>query len=211
MTLAHDGEPLPCGVDVGLLVDQVAEGLPPVDPEHQATCEFCQAALADLEPLWGQVRELAREDVVVPARLLATVMQAVRAEQIPGRAAGLSLRDVLPQLVSHALLVGERGTLRISDSVIAQILVREALATPGVSALDSGGVRSMLRATPGVEVTVDGSRVAVRLRLVVDLGLPIPKVLRAVRLRAAKAVRVMTGLETSAIDITVTDVRDSDH
>jgi len=210
MTLAHDGEPLPCGVYVGLLVDQVAEGLPPVDPEHQATCEFCQAALADLEPLWGQVRELAREDVVVPTRLLATVMQAVRAEQIPGRAAGLSLREVLPQLVSHALLVGERGTLRISDSVIAQILVREALATPGVSALDSG-VRSMLRATPGVEVTVDGSRVAVRLRLVVDLGLPIPEVLRAVRLRAAKAVRVMTGLETSAIDITVTDLTDSYH
>lgn len=210
MKLAHDGEHLPCGADLGVLVDQVAEDLPPQDLEHEAGCEHCQAALAELGPLWGQVRELAREDVVVPAALLATVMRAVRAEQIGNGGATLPLREVIPQLVNHALLLGDRGTLKIADSVVALIVGREALATPGVLS-HSGVASSVVGRSPGVVVVVDESRVSARLRLVVELGWPIPDVVEAVRQRAGAAVQRMTGLETAAIDITVTDVEGGDE
>lgn len=211
MKLVHDGEHLPCGADLGILVDQVAENLSPRDPEHEAGCEHCQAALAELGPLWEQVRELAREDVEVPPALLATVMRAVRAERIGNGGATLPLRAVIPQLVNHALLLGERGTLKIADSVVALIVAREALVTPGVLSLDSGGASSLVGRSPGVVVVVDESRVSVRLRLVAELGWPIPDVVDAVRRRAGAAVQIMTGLETAAIDITVTDVEGSDE
>ncbi len=211
MKLAHDGEHLPCGADLGVLVDQVAEELPPQDPEHEAGCEHCQAALAELGPLWGQVRELAREDVVVPAALLATVMRAVRVERIGNGGATLPLREVIPQLVNHALLLSDRGTLKIADSVVALIVGREALATLGVLSLDSGVASALAGGSPGVVVVVDGGRVSARVRLVVGLGWRIPDVVEAVRQRAGAAVQRMTGLETAAIDITVTDVEGSDE
>lgn len=195
MSQAKDGTYLPCGADLGLLVDQVAETLPPGDSEHQASCEYCRAALAELEPLWGQIRQLAREDVVVPAALVATVMRVVREERSP-RAPKLALRDVIPRLIDHALLLGDRGTLKIADSVIAQVIARETLATPGVSEFGA------------VEVVVDESQVSARLRLVIELGWSIPDVLLIVRLRAGTELQRITGLEAVAIDITVTDVQD---
>lgn len=206
MKLAEDGEHLLCGADLGVLVDQVAEDLPPADREHEATCEHCQAALAQLGPLWRRVRELAREDVVVPAALMATVMQAVRRERA-GNGGSLPLRKVIPQLVDHAVLPGERGALEIADSVVAQIIQRETLATPGVLALDAAGVQSVLGRRPGVDVAVEESRVSARLRLVVELGWPIPDVLELVRRRAGAAVERMTGLRPEEIHITVTDVQ----
>jgi len=210
MQLATGGERLPCGTDLGALVDQVAEDLPPADPRHEASCEYCQAALAELGPLWGQVRELAREDVAVPAALLASVMQTVRSEQTPNGGTRLPLRDVIPQFVKHALLLGDRGTLKIADSVVALIIRREALATPGVWALGSGDLGSVLGGSPGVEVVIGESLVSARLRLVVELGWPLPDVLEAVRQRATTAVQKMTGLAMAGIDITVTDVRERD-
>lgn len=208
MKLAQDGEHLPCGADLGALVDRVAEDLPPADPEHAAGCEHCRAALAELGSLWGQVRELAHEDVAVPAALLAAVMRTVRAEQTGNGGARLPLRDVMPQFVKHAVLPGDRGTLKIAVSVVELIVGREALMTPGVVALGSGEVRAALEGSPRVEVMVDERRVAARVRLVVELGWPIPEILEAVRQRAGAAVRRMTGLETARIDITVTDVRE---
>ncbi len=210
MKLAQGGEHLPCGVGLGALVDQVVEHLPPADPEHEAGCEYCQAALAELGPLWAQVQDLARENVVVPATLLATVMRSVRAEARRDGDTHLPLRDLIPQFVDHALLLGERGTLKIADSVVALIVGREALATPGVLALGSGDVRSARGGSPGVEVVVDESRVSARLRLVVELGWPIPDVLEAVRRRVRKAMQKTTGLDMAAIDITVTDLRERD-
>lgn len=207
MKAAHDGDHLSCGAELGTLVDQVAENLSPADPQHQACCEHCQRTLAELEPLWGQVRELAREEVVPPSALVATVMQAVRAERTGG-ANRLPLRAVVPQLVEHALLLGERGSLRIADSVIAQVIAREALATPGVIALDTGATPAMFgRSTRGVDVSVEESRVWAQLLLVVAIGFSIPDVVRSVRELVTGAVRDITGLDAVAIDITVTDVR----
>lgn len=209
MTPTHDGEHLPCGAELALLVDQVAEELPPVDSAHQNSCGHCRRALAELEPLWGQVRELAREEVIPPTALVATVMQAVRAGRIGAKALKLPLREIVPQLVEHALLPGERGTLRIADSVIAQVIAREALSTPGVFALDPGAAAAPFEKSPrGVEVSVDESSISARILLAVGIGWSIPDVVSEVRQRVGKAVRTITGLDAVAVDVTVTDVRD---
>ncbi len=199
MEVSRRSDRLPCGTQFGLLVDQVAENLPPADPAHQGGCGHCQAALAELEPLWAQVRELAREEVSVSATLVDTVMRAVR-QQRRDEQAGVPLDDVVPRLVNHALLLDERGTTKIADSVIARIAGREALATPGVRGLDRAGVT----------VELEGHRVSAHLRLVVDFGYVIPDVVAAVRERVADAIRSMMGLETAAIDITVAKVAEED-
>lgn len=195
MALSARRERLDCGVELGVLVDQVAESLPPVDPDHQVHCRHCRAALAELEPLWGQVRELAREEISVPATLIAVVMRAVRRRPGEGTET-LPLEDVVPRLVRHALLLDERGVLKIADSVIAQVVSRAALATPGVCSIDR----------PGLTVEVDGNLVSAQLGLVIDFGWVIPEVVAAARSRVADAVRRMTGLETIRIAITVAEI-----
>lgn len=214
MEMSSRAERLACGTELGALVDQVAEGLSPDDLGHQASCEHCQAALAELEPLWGQVRELAREEVSVPATLVAIVMRAIRDQRAEEQPERLSLDDVIPRLVEHALLRDEQGTTRIADSVIANIVGRVVLATPGVRGLDRAGVLPGVMekggGTGGVNVKVDGHRVSAHLGLVVDIGCVIPDVAAAVRERVVEALRRMTGLETVSIDITVEEVRAED-
>ena len=208
MKPVQEGEHLPCGVELVGLVNQVAEDLRPPDPEHQSSCEHCRRALAELEPMWGQVRELARQEVIPPSALVATVMQAIRAERARVSPEELPLREIVPRLVEHALLLGERGSLRIADSVIAQVIVREALATPGVVALDAGAASPRFgKSSHGVTVSMHESRVSAQLLLVVEIGWPIPGVVRDVRERVGQAVRTITGLDAVAIDVTVTDVR----
>ncbi len=206
MALVQPEEQLPCGVELGALVDQVAEGRPPKDSVHEGRCAHCQAALAELGPLWGRVRELAREEVVAPAALVAAVMRSVHAEGGANGGATLPLRDLIPRFLEHALLPGDRGTLKIADSVLALIVGREALAVRGVLELDSG-VSSLPGGSSGVELVVDDRVVSARLRLVVELGCSIPDLLARVRRRVEMAVLHMAGLETGSIDITVTDVR----
>lgn len=215
MAMSPHSERLACGMELGALVDQVAEGLLPDDPDHQAGCEHCQAALAELEPLWGRVREFAREDVSVPATLAAMVMRAIREARVEDQPERLPLDDVVPRLVKHALLMDERGATRIADSVISRIVGLEALATPGVLAVDRAGalrgVGGIGGRADGVSVEVDGHRVMAHLPLVLDLGCVIPDVVAAVRERVVDALRWMTGLEAAAIDITVVEVRADDR
>lgn len=207
MELSQNHDRVACGIELGALVDQVAEGVPPTDPGHQAGCRHCQAALAELEPLWGRVRELAREEVSVPAALAAIVIRTIR-EQLPDdRSDRLPLEEVVPRLLEHALLLDERGTTRIADTVIAQVVAREALATPGVSAVARGGaVRAA--AGGGVTVAVDGHRVSLHLSLVVTLGSVIPDVVAGVRARVVDVLERLIGLEAVAIDITVAEIRE---
>nr|MBA3418253.1 Asp23/Gls24 family envelope stress response protein [Geodermatophilaceae bacterium] len=39
---------LPCGADLEELTAQVVERTAPIDPEHQAGCPYCRAAIAEL-------------------------------------------------------------------------------------------------------------------------------------------------------------------
>lgn len=201
-------EQLPCGVELDPLIDQVAEGLAPDEPGHQAVCPHCQATLAELQGLWGYVRELAREEVVAPGRIIEEVIRRIREEfSVNGL---LPLDVVVPRLVRHALLTDSRGTTRIADSVVAEIALRAARAVPGVHALGRGGARGALEAlTPsasGVAVEVSGHKVTVELHVVVEYGAVIPAVVSAVRSTVMRSIETMTGLEVVEVNISVDDL-----
>ena len=50
---------LPCGADVDLLLEQVADGRGTDLDDHQQECVHCQAAIAEVGALWQPVTEVA--------------------------------------------------------------------------------------------------------------------------------------------------------
>ncbi len=209
MEVTGRGERLACGAELGQLVDQVAEATPPADLAHQAACPHCRAALEELESVWGEVRDLARQPVAVPAGVVEAVMRRVRAEHA-AESVVIPLETIVPRLVRHALLTGERGTTQIADSVVAAVVRRAAVRVAGVHSVGAAGgldaVVGRLAGQAGVEVEVEGHRVTAALAIVVLYGYAIPEVVKAVRERVVEAVEQIAGLEAAAIDITVVDV-----
>lgn len=178
----HDTTELPCGRPLGPLVEQVSESRPPADPEHQASCPYCRAALVELDALWSGVGDLARERVEVPPGLVAAVMR-----RIVKRRSG-----------DHALLPSPLGATRIADVVVEAVAGRAAAAVAGVR----------LSGRDSVEVRLDGARVALVLELIVDLGRSLPPLTAAVRAAVIADVEALTGLAVRAVDVAVADVAD---
>jgi uncharacterized alkaline shock family protein YloU len=197
----RDTTELPCGRALAPLVEQVAERTPPADPEHQAGCPYCGAALAELEALWSDVGELARERVEVPPGLVAAVMRRIRRERDgedpPARATGR--RGPRPgRPGDHAVLRSPRGATRVADEVVAALAGRAALAVVGVS----------LPGRSPVEAHFDGAAVALALELTVALGPPLPALIRAVRVGVIAEVEALTGLTVTAVNVAVVDLAD---
>lgn len=190
---------LECGVEVGELAAQVADRLPPTNAEHQATCPHCQAALAQLNALWGDVRELARREVSMPERVVQEVLARAREER-PG-SEQLPLRELVPRLLNHALLEGPRGSTRIAESVITEIARRAALAEPGVA-----GLQPERPGDTGLSLAVDRHHVRLVVRLRVRFGYSAPEVAANVRTRVIDAVETLTGLHAERVDVVVADL-----
>jgi len=199
---------LPCGADLGVLADQIAEDRAPTDPAHQQTCPHCQEALSELDRLWGDVRELAHEEVKTPGGLLSSVMERVRHERAESPDRSLVLEGVVPRLVRHALLHSPRGTTQIAQSVIATLVRRKALATPGVRSIRAEGAAGLLpgEAAGGLSVSVEGAVVSAEIGLVVEYGVVIPELVMAVRERIGREVEELTGLSLSVLEVRVVDV-----
>lgn len=191
----EDERRLACGRELLPLVDQVAEALPPVEPEHQRTCPHCQAALGELEDLWRQVRALAREEIVAPDRMRYVIRRIHEGLAAPPRE--VRLEEVLPRLVQHAMLETDRGTTRIADSVVARIVGQ---AVRGLRGVHLAGRPS------AVSVAVSGGRVTIRLPLALRYGLGLAETSTAVRASVIERVEVLTGLVVDAVDISVEDV-----
>ncbi len=197
--MAMNGESawrLACGRELARLVDQVADGLPPVEPEHQRTCPHCQAALGELEDLWAQVRALAREEIVAPERIVRNVIRRIH-EGLATAPREVRLEEVLPRLVRHALFETDRGTTRIADSVVARIVDQ---AVRGLR-----GVRRTGR-PPSASVAVGGSRVTIRLPLAIRYGVSLAEASAAARTSVIEQVEGLTGLVVDAVNISVEDV-----
>lgn len=207
MSESERSERLPCGVALAPLIDQVAEGAAPAEPEHQAACPHCRATVTELEEIWERVREVAHEEVVAPDRIVEHVISRIREEFVLD---GIPLEAVVPRMLRHAQLPEARGSTRIADVVVEEIAARVAQAVPGVHALSAGGVGGALRplmpSRAGVGVEVREDEVTVELRLVVEYGAPIPEVTGTVRLAVIQAVEALTGLSVPAVDISVDDV-----
>ncbi|GLF98687.1 Asp23/Gls24 family envelope stress response protein [Streptomyces yaizuensis] len=114
---------------------------------------------------------------------------------------------------------GGRGRTTISDGVVEKIAGLAARDVVGVHAMGSGlsrtfgavrdrvpgGARASV--TRGVKAEVGEVQTALDLEIVVDYGVSISGVARAVRENVVSAVERMTGLEVVEVNIAVTDVK----
>ena len=103
--------PLPCGTELDALIAQVADGVEG-DRAHQATCPWCQGALAELGRLWALAAELAAERVEAPARIDAVALGRVQRAIFLGRVLDL-FGGLLPRLGwAFLTYTGLRGVAR---------------------------------------------------------------------------------------------------
>jgi uncharacterized alkaline shock family protein YloU len=114
-------------------------------------------------------------------------------------------------------LVTEQGTTTIADTVEQKIAGLATREVSGVHALGGGAARAFgaLRdripgasasAGQGVSVEVGAKQAAVDLEIVVEYGVPIAELARAVRRNVVGSIERMTGLEVVEVNINVGDV-----
>ncbi|MCG0289229.1 Asp23/Gls24 family envelope stress response protein [Streptomyces sp. PSAA01] len=112
---------------------------------------------------------------------------------------------------------GSRGRTTIADGVVEKIAGMAARDVVGVHAMGGGlartfgvvrdrvpGTRSVAR---GVKAEVGEVQTALDLEIVVDYGVSIADVARAVRENVIAAVERMTGLEVVEVNIAISDVK----
>lgn len=178
-------ERLPCGVELEVLLEQVADDQPARDPLHQDRCPYCQATLRRLHQDWADVETLTQQPVPIPSGLTAKIMDRVR------------------QLAAHAassILLGQLGgETRISHDAIAKVIARLTATIPGVV---------FASAKPVPEDPPHPVRLGVALRLVVAFGPRITKIAGATRELIDRRVHGLTGADLTHIDITVSDITD---
>ncbi|MGW1541819.1 Asp23/Gls24 family envelope stress response protein [Streptomyces sp. NPDC002309] len=113
---------------------------------------------------------------------------------------------------------GTRGRTTIADGVVEKIAGLAARDVVGVHAMGSGLSRTLgavrdrvpggsKSVTRGVKAEVGEVQTALDLEIVVDYGVSIADVARAVRENVVAAVERMTGLEVVEVDIAVSDVK----
>ncbi|HKE99080.1 MAG TPA: Asp23/Gls24 family envelope stress response protein [Actinomycetes bacterium] len=114
-------------------------------------------------------------------------------------------------------VVGARGTTRVSRRVLTIVIAQAAREVPGVHWVGrppAGAVGTLLGRHPaaaappsgGLEVAVEGGRVAAGVELAVLYGTSIAAVAQAVRRRAAERLRTLLGLELGELDVTVAEL-----
>lgn len=121
----------------------------------------------------------------------------------------------------HAKEPGDRGRTSIADGVVEKIAGLAAREVLGVHAMGSGsGISRTFGAvrdrvpggakagvSRGVKAEVGEVQTALDLEIVVDYGVSIRDVARAVRENVVSAVERMTGLEVVEVNIAVSDVK----
>ncbi|MPY44363.1 Asp23/Gls24 family envelope stress response protein [Streptomyces phyllanthi] len=113
---------------------------------------------------------------------------------------------------------GTRGRTTIADGVVEKIAGLAAREVVGVHAMGSGLARTFgavrdrvpggaKAVTRGVKAEVGEVQAALDLEIVVDYGVAISDVARAVRENVVASVERMTGLEVVEVNIAVSDVK----
>lgn len=180
-------DPLPCGNQLENLLEQVADGAAPANPEHQSSCPYCQTALRRLRAGWADVTELANEPVSVPRGLTAQIMTRVRA---------LAVRAT-----DYLLLGSPRGDTLISHTVVARIVQRLARTVPDVT-FASAQVEPQRPPQP--------NRRDLSIHLTVTLGPSLHRLADSVRETVRHHTLRLTGAHVDRIDISIDDVAVSD-
>lgn len=193
---------LPCGAELGAVIDQVAQGLERRRDLHQRSCRFCQAALEETAAAWQPVRVLAAKEVVLPQGLVDSILRRLR---------GLAQ-------VGWVTLAGPGGVTTVTVRAVAALAEAAADHVPGVSRVGSsfGRVISALRGPrSGGEDEPGGSErrppsdqreVGVDLRVAMVYGAPIPDVAEEIRRAVRRDVAAGIGADAVEINVEIADV-----
>lgn len=122
-----------------------------------------------------------------------------------------------PVTGTPSALQSEHGSTRIAEAVVSKIAGLAAREVNGIHALGGGAARAFgalreripggtTNASQGVSVEVGEKQAAVDLNLVVEYGVSIADLAKAVRRNVISALERMTGLEIVEVNISVDDV-----
>jgi len=194
---------LPCGADVDLLLEQVADGRAADRDAHQRDCVHCQAAFAEFTVLWNPVAALAASPVPAPAGLTAAVMSQIR---------------VLVRDIWYTLQTTDLGHIRIAARIVAALARDTARLVPGVRVALGRSTHSKLAAAaeraslahrhPHAAVGVLGRTAVVDLAVAVTYGDPVHQVARDIQRHVIASLRDSIGLKTVTVNVTVDDILD---
>jgi uncharacterized alkaline shock family protein YloU len=197
---------MPCGAEMDLLFEQVADGHAAELDDHQRDCLYCQAALGELSLLWAPVAERAASPVAAPPGLTAAVMSQIR--QL--------VRDVW-----YTLQTTDLGVIRIAARIVAAKARDAAHTVPGVRVALGRSTRTRLAALaeqatfkhrhPHAAVGVLGRTAVVDLAVAVQYGEPVPEVAHNIQKQVIKALRENIGLQTVHVNVNVDDILTDDQ
>jgi uncharacterized alkaline shock family protein YloU len=197
---------MPCGAEMDLLFEQVADGHAAELDDHQRDCVYCQAALGELSLLWAPVAERAASPVAAPPGLTAAVMSQIR--QL--------VRDVW-----YTLQTTDLGVIRIAARIVAAKARDAAHTVPGVRVALGRSTRTRLAALaeqatfkhrhPHAAVGVLGRTAVVDLAVAVQYGEPVHEVARNIQKQVIKALRENIGLQTVHVNVNVDDILTDDQ
>jgi len=196
---------LPCGAEVDVLLEQVADGRGADLDAHQRQCVHCQAAIGEFTTLWEPVTELAGNPVPAPPGLVAAVMSRIR---------------VLVRDVWYTLQTNDLGSIRIAARIVATLARDSARMVPGVRVALGRSTHGTLaalaeRATfghrhPRAAVGVLGRTAAVDLAVAVSYGDPVHQVAKDIQQHVIATLRDSIGLTTVTVNVIVDDVLTDD-
>jgi len=197
---------LPCGADVDLLLEQVAEGRGADPDAHQRQCVHCQAALTEFTAVWDPVAELAAAPVPAPPGLAAPVMSQIRA----------LVRDVW-----YTLEITEIGAIRIAARIVAALARDCARMIPGVRVALGRSTQGQIAALaekatfghhhPHAAVGVLGRTAVVDLAVAVTYDDPVHEVARDIQRQVTATLRDQIGLQSVTVNVTVDDILGDDE
>jgi uncharacterized alkaline shock family protein YloU len=197
---------LPCGAEMDVLFEQVADGHAADLDEHQRDCAHCQAALGELSVLWAPVAERAASPVAAPPGLTAAVMSQIR---------------VLVRDVWYTLQTTDLGVIRIAARIVATLARDAARTVPGVRVALGRSTHSKLAALaeqasfghrhPHAAVGVLGRTAVVDLAIAVQYGNPVHEVARTIQQQVITTLRENIGLQTVNVNVNVDDVLTDDE
>lgn len=105
----------------------------------------------------------------------------------------------------------ERGTINISEDVVAAIAVAAALEVDGVGEPAQESGQRKKNAVKGVKLTVGEDDVTIDLQIMVQYGHPIPQVAESVQDAVISAVESMTELKVHCVNVRIGGVNFADE
>jgi uncharacterized alkaline shock family protein YloU len=192
---------LACGADVDELLEQAAAGRAGQLTGHQRGCPHCQAALREFSRVWEPVRDLAAEQVSLPAAVRAAVATQIRK---------------LTADAWYTLELADGGAIRIAARVVARIARDAARQVPGVRVVFGRSTRpgtagraeaaTLRHRHPHEAAGVMGRTAVVDLAVTAQYGRELDAVGRAVQERAIAALRSYASLRDVLVNVTIDDV-----